>query len=111
MSIAWMNRPSYSNFIEGLPLRFFIFKSMKQENVRILVATALGATAGLLLGMYLFSEEEKKGKLSQHLESLSDLAKKLEDLKTDEAKELKDKVKNIMKSVQELLDQKNGKPE
>ncbi len=84
---------------------------MKQENVRILIAAALGATAGLLLGMYLFSEEEKIGKLSKHLESLSDLVKELEDLKTDEAKDLKDKVKNILNSVQELLDQKDGKSE
>ena len=84
---------------------------MKQENVRLLVAAALGATGGLLLGMYLFSEEEKKGKLSQHLESLGDLVKELEELKTDEAKDLKAKVKNIVNSVQELLDQKDGKPE
>ncbi len=82
---------------------------MKQENVRILVAAALGATSGLLLGMYLFSEEEKKGKLSGHLSNLSDLVKELEELKTDEAKELKDKVKSILNSVQELLDQKDGK--
>jgi hypothetical protein len=84
---------------------------MKQENVRILVAAALGASAGLLLGMYLFSEDEKKGKLSRHLEYLNNLVKELEDLKTDEAKELKDKVKNVLNSVQELLDQKDGKPE
>jgi hypothetical protein len=82
---------------------------MKQENVRILVAAALGATSGLLLGMYLFSEEEKKGKLSKHLASLSDLVKELEELKTEEAKDLKDKVKSILGSVQELLDQKDGK--
>ncbi len=82
---------------------------MKQENVRILVAAALGSTAGLLLGMYLFSEEEKKGKLSNHLECLSYLVKELEDLKTEEAKDLKDKVKNILNSVQKLLDQKDGK--
>ncbi len=82
---------------------------MKQENVRILVAAALGATAGLLLGMYLFSEEEKKGKLSRHLETLSELAKELEELKTEEAKDLKDKVKSILGNVQELLDQKDGK--
>ena len=82
---------------------------MKQENVRILVAAALGATAGLLLGMYLFSEEEKKGKLSRHLETLSELVKELEELKTEEAKDLKDKVKSILGNVQELLDQKDGK--
>jgi hypothetical protein len=83
---------------------------MKQENLRLIVATALGATAGLLLGMYLFSEEEKKGKLSRHLESLSELLKELEEIKTDEAGELKDKVKSILNSVQELLNQKDGKP-
>jgi glucose-6-phosphate-specific signal transduction histidine kinase len=84
---------------------------MKQENVRLLVAASLAATTGLLLGMYLFSADEKKGKLSKHLSSLSDLAKELEELKTEEAKELKDKVKSILNSVQELLDQKDGKPE
>ena len=84
---------------------------MKQENVRILVAAALGASAGLLLGMYHFREDEKKGKLSKHLEYLNNLVKELEDLKTDEAKELKDRVKNVLNSVQELLDQKDGKPE
>ena len=84
---------------------------MKQENVRLLVAAALGATSGLLLGMYLFSEAEKKGKLSKHLLSLSDLVQELEELKTEEAKELKDKVKGILNSVQELFDQKDGKPE
>ena len=35
----------------------------------------------------------------------------LEELKTDEAKELKDQVKSILNSVQELLDQKDGKSE
>jgi hypothetical protein len=84
---------------------------MKQENVSILVAAALGATGGLLLGIYLFSEDEKKGKLSKHLESLSSLVKELEDLKTDEAKDLVDKAKNVLNSVQELLDKKDGKPE
>jgi hypothetical protein len=84
---------------------------MKQENVRLLVAAALGATSGLLLGMYLFGEEEKKGKLSGHLTHLSDLVKELEELKSEEAKDLTDKVKSILNSVQELLDQKDGKPE
>jgi hypothetical protein len=81
---------------------------MKQENIRLLVTAALGAVSGLLLGMYLFGEEEKKGKLSGHLSNLSDLVKELEELKSDEANELKDKVKSILNSVQKLLDQKDG---
>ena len=84
---------------------------MKQENVRLLVAAALGATTGLLLGMYLFSEQERKGRLSRHLAGLSDLLKELEEIRTEEADELKDKVKSILSSVQDLLDQKDGKPE
>jgi hypothetical protein len=83
---------------------------MKQDNLRLLVAAALGATAGLLLGMFLFGEEERKGKLSGHLENLSELVKELEELKTDEAKELKDKVNGILNKVQELLNQQDGKP-
>jgi uncharacterized protein Yka (UPF0111/DUF47 family) len=83
---------------------------MKQENLRLLVAAALGATAGLLLGMFLFSEEEKKGKLSRHLENLGELVKELEELKTEEAKDLKDKVKGILNRIQELLNQQDGKP-
>ena len=55
---------------------------MKQENLRLLVAAALGATAGLLLGIFLFSEEERKGKLSRHLENLSELVRELEELRS-----------------------------
>ena len=81
---------------------------MKQENVRLLVSAALGAVSGLLLGMYLFGEEEKKGKLSKHLSSLSELVKELEELKSDEANELKDKIKSILSSIEKLMDKKDG---
>ena len=74
------------------------------------MAAALGATAGLLLGIFLFSEEERKGKLSRHLENLSELVRELEELKTEEAKDLKEKVKGILNMVQELLNQQDGKP-
>ncbi|MCK4853581.1 MAG: hypothetical protein KAT31_04955 [Bacteroidales bacterium] len=81
---------------------------MKQENIRLLVSAALGAVSGLLLGMYLFGEEERKGKLSKHLSSLSDLVKELEELKSDEAKELKDQIKNILGSIEKLLEKEDG---
>ena len=84
---------------------------MKQENLRLLVAAALGAATGLILGMYLFSEQERKVRLSKHMAGLSELLQELEELKTDEANQLKDKVKSILNSVQDLLDQKDGKPE
>ncbi len=81
---------------------------MNNENVKLLVVAGLGTISGLLLGMFVFGGENKKGKLSKHLSSLSDIVKELEDLDTHEARDLKDKVKNILGNVEEILDGKNG---
>ena len=81
---------------------------MDNDNVKLLVAAGLGAISGLLLGMFIWGGDEKKGKLSKHLSSLSDIVKELEDLDTEEARDLKDKVKNILGNVEEILDGKDG---
>ena len=81
---------------------------MNKENIRLLVAAAMGTVSGLLLGMLIGGGEEKKGKLSKHLSSLSDIVRELEELDSEEAKELKEKVRNILGSVEEILDNKDG---
>ena len=81
---------------------------MNNENVKLLVVAGLGTISGLLLGLFIFGGEDKKGKLSKHLSSLSDIVKELEDLDTQEAKDLKDKVKTILGNVEEILDGKDG---
>lgn len=81
---------------------------MNKENIRLLVAAAMGTVSGLLLGMLIWGGEEKKGKLSKHLSSLSDIVRELEELDSEEAKELKEKVRNILGSVEEILDNKDG---
>ena len=53
---------------------------MNKENIRLLVAAAMGTVSGLLLGMLIWGGEEKKGKLSKHLSSLSDIVRELEEL-------------------------------
>lgn len=58
--------------------------------------------------MFLWGRKESKGKLSQHLSSLSDIMKELEDMDTKEARDLRDKVRNILGSVEEILDGKDG---
>ena len=82
---------------------------MNKENVRLLLTAALGAISGLMLGMLIWGGEEKKGKLSKHLSSLSDIVRELEELDSKEAKDLKDKVKNILGSVEEILKGEDGK--
>lgn len=81
---------------------------MNKENTRLLIASALGTVSGLLLGMFLWGGEEKKGRLSKHLSSLSDIVKELEDIDSKEAKDLKDQVKNILGSVEKIIDGKDG---
>jgi hypothetical protein len=81
---------------------------MNKENIRLLVAGALGTVSGLLLGMVLWGGEEKKGRISRQLSSLSDIMKELEDMDTKEARDLRDKVRNILGSVEEILDGKDG---
>lgn len=81
---------------------------MNKENIRLLVAAAMGTVSGLLLGMLIWGGDEKKGKLSKHLSSLSDIVRELEELDSEEAKELKEKVRNILGSVEEILDNKDG---
>ena len=81
---------------------------MNKENTRLLVAAALGTVSGLLLGMFLWGGEERKGKLSKHLSSLSDIVRELEELDTQEAKDLKEQVKNILGSVEKIIDGKDG---
>jgi hypothetical protein len=58
--------------------------------------------------MFIWGGDEKKGKLSKHLTSLSDIVKELEELDTKEAKDLKDKVRNILGGVEEILEGKDG---
>jgi hypothetical protein len=81
---------------------------MENENVKLLVAAGLGAVSGLLLGMFIWGGDDKKGKLSKQLSSLSDIIRELEELDTKEAKDLKDKVKNILGGVEEILEGKDG---
>ena len=53
---------------------------MEEQNTKLMVAAALGSVGGLLLGLYLWGPEEKRGKLSKHLSTLSDIVKQLEEV-------------------------------
>ena len=81
---------------------------MDKENTKLMVAAALGAVGGLLLGLYLWGPEEKKGKLSKHLFGLSSIIKELEEVDTKEAKNIKDKISKLIKSVEKGMENADG---
>ena len=77
---------------------------MDNQNTKLMVAAALGTVGGLLLGLYLWGPEEKKGKLSKHLSTLSSVVKELEDMKSEETKDLVDKISKLIKSVEKGIE-------
>lgn len=81
---------------------------MENQNAKLMVAAALGAMGGLLLGLYLWGPAEKKGMLSKHLSSLSGIIKELEEFDTKEAKNIKDKISKLIKRVEKEIENTNG---
>ena len=77
---------------------------MDHQNTKLMVAAALGTVGGLLLGLYLWGPEEKKGKLSKHLSTLSSVVKELEEVKSEETKDLVDKISKLIKSVEKGIE-------
>lgn len=77
---------------------------MDHQNTKLMVAAALGAIGGLLLGLYLWGPEEKKGKLSKHLDTLSKIVEELEQVEHKEARDLKEKISRIIKSVEKGME-------
>lgn len=82
---------------------------MENQSAKLMIAAALGTIGGLLLGLYLWGPEEKKGKLSGHLSTLSNIAKELEDFDTDEARNMKDKITKLIKSIEKGMKNSDGK--
>ena len=77
---------------------------MDNQNTKLMVAAALGSVGGLLLGLYLWGPEEKKGKLSKHLSTLSSVVKELEEVKSEETKDLVDKISKLIKGIEKGIE-------
>ncbi len=75
--------------------------STDNDNYKILAAAVVGAIGGLLLGEYLRGKDENHRPLSKHLASLSEILEQLEGIDTKEVKDLKDRIHNIIKTIEE----------
>lgn len=76
-------------------------------NYKIIAAAGLGALGGVLLAAYLFNARNDGKPLSEHVASLSNLIKQLEEVKGDDLENLKEKIEGLITTIE----QSYGKPE
>ena len=74
--------------------------SFEKENYRLIAAVAIGAIAGLLLGNYVWGKDNSDIPLSKHLATLSEVLEQIEGIDTKEAKDLKERIHNIITAIE-----------
>lgn len=74
--------------------------TFEKENYRLIAAVAIGAIAGLLLGNYVWGKGDGDRPLSKHLATLSEILEQIEGIDTKEAKDLKERIHNIISTIE-----------
>jgi len=67
----------------------------------ILSALALGAMGGLLLGSYLWRNDNNEHSLSKHLGTISKVVEEIEQFDLEEADQLKEGIEHLIKTIKE----------
>lgn len=70
------------------------------ETIKLIGAVAAGAIGGLILGSYLWGNKETHHALSSHLSTLSRLIKEVEDIKSEDADELRERINRILNIIE-----------
>ena len=65
----------------------------------IVSALALGAMGGLLLGSYLWRNENNEHSLSEHLGTISKVVEEIEKFDLEEVDLLKDRIEDLIKTI------------
>ena len=73
---------------------------VSNENIKLIGAAAVGAIGGLILGSYLWGSKETHAALSTHLSTLSRLIKEIENIKTEDAEELRERIDRILNTIE-----------
>jgi len=81
--------------------------SDKNENSKLLMAGIIGGVAGLMLGAYIWGENDGENPISGKIKSIVKAIEQLEGINTDDANSLKEKLKDIVLTLKE----NNGKSE
>ena len=73
---------------------------MENDNYKIIAAVAFGAIGGMVLSHYLWGGAGRSKALSQHLATLSKVIEQIEKIDPDESEKLKERIENILKTLE-----------
>lgn len=73
---------------------------MDSENNKLIAALAFGAMGGLMLGNYIWGSHGRERTLSNHLATLSKVIEQIENINTDESEKLKERIENILTTIE-----------
>jgi len=82
---------------------------MDKENYKYIIATGVGAIGGLILGHYLWGSKGTDKPLSKHLSVISKVLKQIEEINTEEADELRERINEILKIIESNYGSSKGK--
>ncbi|MFD1294006.1 hypothetical protein ACFQ5N_09185 [Lutibacter holmesii] len=68
---------------------------LKKDDSKLIIAGVAGGIAGLLLGAYIWRNDEKNA-ISKKLKTITKVIEQLENLDSEDAIVLKDKLKNLL---------------
>ncbi len=81
---------------------------MEKENYKLIAALAVGAMGGMVLGHYLWGGDGKRKALSEHLSTLSKLVEQIEKVDPEESDQLKERIENILKTIESTYGHSEG---
>jgi|GEM_PF-2226256 len=73
---------------------------LDKDNYTVLAAGAIGLIGGLLLSEYFRANDPSHKPLSKHLAALSEILEQIEGIDTKEAKDLKERIHNILSTIE-----------
>lgn len=73
--------------------------STKNDDSKLIVAGITGGVAGLLLGAYIWGRNDEKSPISSKLKTITKAIEKLEQLDSEGAVVLKEKLKNLLLNI------------
>jgi hypothetical protein len=82
-----------------------------EDHYKIILAAAIAAIGGILLGRYIWGVHGAKRTLSSHVATLSRVLEQIENIDTEEAGNLKGRIENILKTLETSHGKTEEKPQ